>query len=107
MSCSTLTTSFSTSTTFHLGSGFWANVPHEIHADALDHHLRRAWQVIEDYQLPAPASQARLEQIVMLAIEADLLFFNAAVFEPCVEDCDMFFAEFLRRALQRLPAYLR
>ena len=36
----------------------------------------------------------------MLAVEAELLFFNAAVYEPSSEDLDRFFADFLRRAFQ-------
>lgn len=92
---------------FHLGSGFWANVPHDRRADLLFYHLNRAWQVIKDHQLPIPTTQGRLEQIVMLAIEADLLFFNAATFDPCQEDRNLFFADFLRRSLQPVPDFLQ
>jgi hypothetical protein len=95
---------FFDSNAFRLGPGFWATVPA---ADLLSHHLRRAWQVIADYQLPAPATHERLELIVMLAIHADMMFFTGAVFEPCKEDCDGFFTDFIRRSLQPVPLDLQ
>jgi hypothetical protein len=81
---------FSDFTTFHLGPGFWATVPADKTADLLHHHLCCAWQTITDYRLPIPASQHRLELVVMLGVEAELLFFNAAIFEPCQEERDLF-----------------
>ncbi len=93
--------------TFHLGPGFWASVPADRAADLLRHHMRRAWQVIVDYSLPVPATLDRLELAVMLGVEAEMLFFHAAVFEPCAEDRDHFFADFLRRSLQPVPVFLQ
>lgn len=43
----------------------------------------------------------------MLAVEAELLFFNAAVFEPLAEDRNTFFADFLQRALKGASASMQ
>ncbi len=107
MSCHNSIPSMSVFNTFNLGAGFWANVPTDRTADLLQHHLLRAWQAIADYRLPAPTTNDRLELVVMLAVEAELLFFNAATFNPCQEDRDPFFADFIRRSLQPVPAYLQ
>jgi hypothetical protein len=100
------TPAFSDFDTFHLGSGFWATIPADRTADILSHHLRRARQAIADYDLAAPL-HSRLELTVKLAVEAELLFFNAAIFEPCQEERDLFFADFIRRCLRSVPAYLQ
>ena len=66
--------------TFRLGPGYWATVPEGQRADVMRHHLQRALRLAKDYQLPLPASQEkRFELVVLLALEAELLFFNAAV----------------------------
>jgi hypothetical protein len=83
--------------TFSLCPVIWATVSADRAADILSHHLRRARQVIADYDLPVPAEHGRLELTVKLAVEAELLFFTAAVFEPCQEERDHFFADFLCR----------
>jgi hypothetical protein len=70
--------------------------PADSAADLLRRHMRRAWQAITDYQLPIPSSQNRLGLVVMLAVEAELIFFNAATLEPCQEERDLFVADFLR-----------
>lgn len=86
--------------TFRLGPGFWATVPESQRADVMRHHLRRAWQVIDYYHLPLPTNQERLELVVQLALEAELLFFNAAISDPSLDEHDLFFADFLRYALR-------
>ena len=90
--------------TFRLGPGYWATVPEGQRADVMRHHLQRALRLAKDYQLPLPASQKRFELVVLLALEAELLFFNAAVFEPSSDDRNAFFADFLRRALRSTSA---
>ena len=78
--------------TLRLGLGYWATVPEGQRADVMRHHLQRASRLAEDYQLPLPASQKRFELTVLLALEAEWLFFTAAIFEPTSDDRDMFFA---------------
>ena len=43
----------------------------------------------------------------MLGVEAELIFFNAAIFEPCQEDRDLFFGDLLRGCLQPITPYLQ
>ena len=93
----TLPTSFSC---VHASTHYWEMVPESCRADLLSHHRKRALNVVEEYQLPLPNTLFRFELAVMLAVEAQLLFFNAAIYEPSQEDLDRFFADFLRRALQ-------
>lgn len=82
---------------------FGPRFPADSAADLLRHHMQRASQTITACQLPIPSSQQRLALIVMLGVEAEMLFFHAAVFEPCAEDRELFFADFLRRTLQPVP----
>jgi hypothetical protein len=103
MTCCDPVPAFFDFSTFQVGPGFWTTVPADIAADLLRHHMSRAWQVITDYQLPIPSSQNRLELAVMLGVEAELLFFNAATFEPCQEDRDLLFAD----SLQPVPYYVQ
>lgn len=87
------------SVTFRPGSAFWATVPPDQRDELIRHHMQRALRLATDSHLPLPVSWKRFELIVLLAVEAETLFFNAAVYEPSSNDRDMFFAEFLRRAL--------
>lgn len=88
------------SANYTLGPGFWAMTPDNRRSDLLRHQLERARQVIADYQLPVPESEDRLELVVLLAAEAEMLFFNAALEEPTREQRDRFFSLFIRFALQ-------
>ena len=101
MPCSTPTPSPSAlAFTLVPAPSFWAIVPESERVDLLNHHLQRAFEVAGEYRLPLPGRRERLELAVMLAVEAELLFFHAAVYEPSREDLDRCFADFLRRALQ-------
>jgi|SRR3974390_744694 len=88
------------SVTFRPGSAFWATVPPDQRGELIRHHMQRALRLATDSQLPIPANWKRFELIVQLAVEAETLFFNAAVFEPSSEDRDLFFTDFIRHALQ-------
>jgi len=84
-------------------SAFWAMVPQDQQYDLLLRHLNRAEQEIGNFRIPEGLTLERLKLTVMLAVEAEVLFFNAAVFEPSQDDRDSFFADYLRRALQLVP----
>ena len=101
MSCSkTITTPSDSFSCVHASSNYWRMVPESCRADLLSHHRKRALDVVEEYQLSLPNALFQFELAVMLAVEAEFLFFNAAVYEPSQEDYDRFFAEFLRHAFQ-------
>jgi hypothetical protein len=93
--------------TFRIGPGFWSSAPADRAADVLRQHMHRDWQIIAAYQLPIPASDYRLELVVKLAVEAEVLFWAAAIFEPGPEDFDCFFTDFIRRALQPVSAFVQ
>ena len=93
------TTSASTSMPTSCGPRFWAMIPEGNRSAVLGHHRHRARQIIAEEGFPVPNDQDRLELIVTLAVEAEILFFDAALFEPTQEERDLFFADFLRRAL--------
>lgn len=84
-------------------SSLWSMAPQGQHADLLQRHLYRAQQEVGNFSIPDGLTPERLKLTVMLAVEAEMLFFNAAIFEPSQEDWDSFFADFLRRALRLVP----
>jgi len=85
--------------TVRIGPGYWNLVPGSQRDDLIRHHVQRALRLAKDRHLPLPAGQKRFELIVLLAVEAELMFFNAALWEPSSADREMFFADFLERAL--------
>jgi hypothetical protein len=92
---------------FQLGLGYWATVPTYRTADLLRHHLRRALQVVSEYQLPIPAARDRFELVVKSAAEAEMHYFNAAVYEPSQDDLDgslLLFSQALTSACSRLTS---
>ena len=93
----------SDSVTFRPGPGFWVTVPQGQRDDLIRHHVQRALRLVADHHLPLPASLKRFELVVLLAVEAELLFFNAALSEPSSADCDTFFTDFLAHALTPSP----
>ena len=92
---------------FHVGPGFWTIVPADSAPDLLRHHTGQPLEVITDYQLPISSSQNRLELVVMLAVEAELIIFNAATLEPCQENHNILFADSLGGSLQPVPYYIQ
>jgi hypothetical protein len=96
-------------TTFNAGPGFWASIPKDRYSDVVLEQCKRAMPIILRENLPIPPRQpdwlpisgyARLLKIIQLAVEAEMLFFVAAVEEPSQDVRDEFLADFLRRALQ-------
>jgi hypothetical protein len=102
----TLSTPSTRAFTFNLGPGIWAELPANIRADVLRHHMHRAWRVIAENHLPLPNPDPvrRLELMVMAAAEAEALFFSAAIAEPTSDDLHAFFADFICRALMPFEA---
>ncbi len=88
---------------FTLGSGFWAMVSDERLPAVLLEQTHRAQQVVAESGHPVPQPQERFELIVKLAVEAELLFFTAALREPSQEERDEFFGAFIQMALHANP----
>ncbi len=96
----TSTTPSAPASSMSSASSFWAMMPECHRADILRDHVERALHVVNEHHLPLPDTQERFVLAVMLAVEAELIFFNACLYEPSSEDFDRFFADFLRRVFQ-------
>ena len=93
----------STLPSFQLGPGFWACIPQQFHSSLLRRYTGRAKELLSDCQA-CPPDDDRLQLIVAAALEARLLLFASAFWDPSAEDLDAFFDQFVLWSVSGSPA---
>ncbi|SRR6266496_722307 len=83
---------------FHLGPGYWGFIPAEVRQCVLANYIERAADLIDSLQ-SGRTDVDRVALVVQTAAEATLLFFTAALHEPSTEELQLFFDDFVFKAV--------